>query len=370
MPLLSRVCRLMGSGGQLRLVRSTARCLRERRPISLPEDIIRAKRVAIVLAELPFDALHQLRTVIALVSRFPDAEIVVICELHVASFFEHVQGISEIVTYDAAERYLFSRELTSLGNMLSQREFDVCFLLERHPDAALLHLMTRMSPKVRVGYEGASGYPFLNVRIRPLGVRTHIADQNLLVAEAVGAKRPASTRWTVSKEIVREVVHAIREYRIPENAPLVGIDAGFFYGQFGEQWTDSLLDTLQGLSRCSWYLYSYHAPVQPFLRWLERRQLPMFSALSPSRSAALVDRSAVVVSGRAVLFELATLLGKQVVGVFASSEQCLYCRPGLACRAVSYSGRPDEDTIKQVRDAVESLLAVRAGASWAASQGR
>jgi ADP-heptose:LPS heptosyltransferase len=356
MPLLSRICRLMGNEGQLRFVRLTARCLRGRHPISLPDDVAKAKRVAIVLSELPLDALHQLQTVIALVSRFTEAEIVVVCELQVASFFEHIQGISEIVTYEAAERYLFSRELTSLGNMLSQREFDVCFLLERRPDPSLLHLMARMCPKVRIGYEGALGYPFLNVRVRPKGVRTHIAEQNLLVAEAVGAKRPDNTRWTVSKEIVREVVQAIRESGIPQNVPLAGLDAGFFHEQFGEQWTDLLIDALRGLDRYSWYLYSYGAPVQPLLDWLESRKLPTFSALSPSRSAALVDRSAVVVSGRAVMFELAHLLGKPVVGVFEADELSRYCAPGRACRAVSYSGSPGEETVGQARAAVEALM--------------
>jgi hypothetical protein len=338
-------------------VRATARCLRKSRHMILPGDATKARTVAIILPEDRFEALHQLSNVLALLSLFKEAHIVIIGELRVASLFEHIQDAAEILTYDASGRYLFSKELASLANMLSEKEFDVCFLLERTPDVALLHLMARISPRIRIGYDGAGDYPFLNVRVRPLGTRRHISAQNMLMAEALGAKPPQGIRWTVSKDTSEEIAHTLRECRIDEDAVLLGLDAGLFFGLFGEQWTDMLVDKLSGLSGMSLYVFSDATPAEPFLGWLERRGLPTISASAPSRCAALVQRSEAVVSGRAVLFELANLLGKPSIGVFAEDEVGRYCRPSLLCRPVAYSGRPDEQTVAEVCRQIFSLAA-------------
>jgi len=350
--LLSRLCRILGEKGRVRLVRYSAPCLRAPHAFALPLDLKTARRVAVLLPEDPFDALLQMNTVLAVVHLFHRADIVIICECRVAAFFGHVQGIKEIVTYKIEGRYLFSREFMTLGGILALRQFDVCLLLERNPDISLLHLMVRMSPKVRVGYAGASDYPFLNVRIRAQGTSVYVPDQNFILAEALGARRPAPVRWSVSKQSREEIQLLLREFRIPGDAKLAGIEAGSLAAQCGREWTQMLVNTLMRQAGYLWYLYFNSAPEQSFLERLVASGIPAFSSLSASRSAALVQRSSIVISGKAVLFVMAHILARPVIGIYEHDDAQRYCKPSPLCMVVPYRGNPDDRTVRQVSELV------------------
>ncbi|MBD3394465.1 MAG: hypothetical protein GF418_02465 [Chitinivibrionales bacterium] len=359
--MLSRLSRLVGPRGQDALVRLTYPCFRSRTPLRLPADLTGARRLAVILPEDPLESLHAMSVVGALVNHFSGAEVVIACERRVAGFFERVRGIADVVAYDRGERYLYSREFGELGDMLSQKACDACVILEKNPDASLWYLIARMAPPIRIGYAQAASYPFLNVRIRTTGEAAHASDQNLLAAAVMGAKPVPPATWSVSKETIEEMRHALREYRIPEGAAVACLDAAYLYGRFGAEWTSTLVNTVREIDNLEWVIYAGDSADEDLVAWIERSGLPAFPALSPSRSAALIQVSCAVVSGKAVLFELAHLLGKPAIGVFEENEVCRYCRPDGLSHVAGFSGRPDDRTAGRVKEIIGTLAAARPG---------
>jgi ADP-heptose:LPS heptosyltransferase len=344
----SRLCRVLGEQGRIRLVRAIAPCLRRRHRMALPRDLKAARNVALFLPGDPLEALYAIPAILAFTNYFRDAHRVIICERSTASYFDYMQGIAEIVSYDAEGRFLYSREMTALETVLSSREYDVCVMMERAPDISLLKLMLRISSGIRIGYDNGRRDGFYNFRVRGGAGQGHVSARTLLLAHTIGARPPGSIQWNVSKQSMEEIRHALRENRVDTSVPLAGIDAGYFYRRFGSAWAGRLVASLTQQHRFSWYLYSESAPGEGLLAWCAATNLPLFSSLSPSRTAALIQLSWVVVSGRAVLFALASILSRPVVAVLERSEAAAYSTSSPRCSVVQFSGNPGEETVAAV----------------------
>jgi hypothetical protein len=162
-------------------------------------------------------------------------------------------------------------------------------------------------------------------------------------------------RWTVSRDTALELAEVFRENGIPENAPLVGIDASHFCGQFGLDWLKALVTAVRSRGRGQPYLYLDDESDQALATWVQRAGIPTVSALSPPLVLALISYSTSVISGKSTFFELAQLVHRPTVGVFSGSEMARYCRISNTCIGVPYRTRPDSNAIDQVCDAMDEL---------------
>lgn len=324
--------------------------------LSFPWNYSAFKKVLVILPEEPIEAFHQIKTYLGLVSLIKNARFFIFCTKNVATLFHQIHPEATMVEYETSERYLFSDEFHALGKYFLSEEIDLCLLLERQPDNALLYLIGKTAAPFRAGYVGSAQYPFLNIQVNPAPSKEYLSDRNFMIARIFGASENSRLRWSVAKETLNEISHLMHEFSMPVGVPTIGIDAGFFFDAFGESWTVMLIGKLKTIEACAFYLYSEGEPDESLRRFLGSFSIPVFTSMTPSRSAALISKSRCTLSGKTVFFELANVLGNPVIGLFEKKECALYCRQTSSTHGIGYDGRPDEETAQRIVSTLKKLL--------------
>ncbi len=349
--------RLVGRGRGLALKGAFLRRRLKGTVVHFPRDFSRARGVLIILPREPLDALLHVDNLISLLALFRGSRTTLLVTAEVAAYYSRVQGVDAVVEYEEAALDPFSPEFRETMRMIGDESYDLCVMLEEDPDPALLLFAGQTLAPLRLGFRGADRWPFLNVHVKPSGRDTYLAARNMIIARLLGARPKTRNRWVVSREATEDVSQMMKEYRLEQGATVVGVDAGFFRGRFGSEWTRGLLEPLKEGAGAALYLYSNERrDTEETRAWLTGRGIPVFSELPVSRVAALVQLSSLLIAGRTSLFELAHLLRRPVIGIFERAEAALYCGPDRHCRAVTYEGRPGKETLEDVRKAwLESL---------------
>jgi|WetSurMetagenome_2_1015567.scaffolds.fasta_scaffold00056_5 ADP-heptose:LPS heptosyltransferase len=336
------------------LGRSVERKYRAQR-MTFPYDMGPSRRVLIILPLDPVTALHQITGVASLVARYAGVHVSVVSEKRITPFFRAIAGIAEFIEYDRDEHYLFSPAFDAMGKKIHTGKFDVCLMLESSPDSALLYMAGQSAAALRVGLAGAGEYPFLNLHVKPSPGLRYLTDRGLLVASVLGVPRREKPGWSVTRESADEARTMLHERGLDHDPRLVGIDAPSFLSRFGGEWVRSLVDGLKARP-CSCYLFSWERPGDEASEWMAKQGLPVFADLPVSRAAALLALSELVVAGRGVMFELADLLRRPVVGLFPEEEFDSLCRETETTRGLRIPVRPDEATLALVGRMLDARL--------------
>jgi ADP-heptose:LPS heptosyltransferase len=324
--------------------------------LSFPWNYSAFKKVLVILPEEPVEAVHQIKTYLGLASLIKNAGFFILCTKDVAMFFQRIHPEATFVEYEKSERYLFSDEFKALGKYFFSEEIDLCLLLERVPNDALLYLIGKTAAPFRAGYVGSAHYPFLNIQVNPLPAKEYLSDRNFMIARIFGASENPRLRWSVAKETVNEIVHMMHELNMPEAAPIIGIDAGYFFTSFGEAWTGKLIRKLKSIGTYIFYFYYEGEPDETVQRFLNSFSIPIFANITPSRCAALISKSEYTVTGKTVFFELAHLLHNPVIGIFEKKELATYCQQTSSTHGIAFDDRPDEETAQRIVDTLQKAI--------------
>lgn len=323
--------------------------------IDIPDDLAAVKNLLFVLPEDTLEALHQIVNILSIINHFNRTHKVhsfFLCEKRVAPYFNNFQGAITVIEYDTSERYLFSNYFSQLQKRLAKEYIDLCLFLERDPDLSLLYLIGHIQVKIRISYAEVGSFPFFNLQIRSFDRRSHLTEQNNIMSKILGAKLSSEIHWTVSKDTIGEIKMMLKESSIMETNWIGGIDAQLFYYKYGISWLNNLIENLTLQSNKKWYLYTRDIPEESFFNWLKSKNIPVFSDLSPPRLAALIKISNLIISGKNEMFELANLLQTHAIGLFQQSELQKYCRSAPHSIGISFSNKPDENTIKSIIDTI------------------
>lgn len=358
-PLLYYLTKCLSKRGQTNFIKYLVSRKCGSYVLNLPDDLSTAKNILFVLPEDILEALHQVVNIVSIINHFHKihkAQIVFLCEKKIAPYFKNFHGVSSVFEYERTQRYLFSNEFSLLRKMLIKEYIDVCLFLERDPDLSLLLLIGQINIKIRVAYFNVGSFPFFNLHIGPANHHNvYRTEQNSIMAKTLGAELDSDLHWSVSKDTIEEITVMLKESSLQETVWLGGIDTQHFYYTFGSHWTEALIENLLMQNNRFWYLYVENIPEQSFLNWLKARKMPVFSDLSPSRLAALLYKTDCIISGKAMIFELANLLHKSAIGLFTEKELHQYCRSTPQSIGVSYSKRPDEQTIARISERIAAF---------------
>jgi hypothetical protein len=160
---LSWICAIAGLRFSTFVVQTAVRRRCRHEEIHLPSGIAAAKSVLIILPE---DFLNETAFSEVLASLPANITIVLLCENSNAALFKNMKNVSEIIGYNAENRFLFSREMNALGKQAALTEYDICVSLERDSHLALLYLVSESRPAIRIGYDKSDSDFFFNVRLR------------------------------------------------------------------------------------------------------------------------------------------------------------------------------------------------------------
>ncbi|MBN2037076.1 MAG: hypothetical protein JW768_10070 [Chitinispirillaceae bacterium] len=326
-------------------------------PFVFPLDPSQYKRVLVILPGKRLQVLHQLRNLAELKAFFRNATLTVLAEESCVPLVNLIEGMT-VSVYSRDDKKLFSAPFKQFS-----KEFhgivDLCILLTREEDLPLLYLAGMTAAPVRIGYVGAGGSPFLNLHVNPSPQRQYFSDWNSAMAEMLGAKRAKQVHWRVAKETIAEIEYMWKEMHVDPHSRLVGVDAHFAVQRFGANWTESFIKALIPAARGSLYLYAKDNNQQDIMEWMSQFNLPIVHTLTISQMAALISRSALVVTGNTLLFGLASLLETKVVGIFDDRQVSAYCPAGPTIRSIVFERTPDAKSIDHAAVAVAELLLVR-----------
>lgn len=322
--------------------------------VSFPIDVPSTKDILIILPEDPLQVLYQLRSVITLTQIFKHAGITLLCEKSAAPYAKMLPGLN-VIEYDSEDCNNFASEFRSLTQELKGNP-DICFLLEKNPNPAMLYLTCVTAAPIRVGYYGAGNYPFLNLHFRPNDGKRYLPEINNSLVTLFGESHNKRVRWSVARKTIEEIDQLIKESRVPKNSKIIGLEPLWFIRNFGESWTEELIGMIRPLCNGSLYIYTEGEPRDNEIQWLKQQDLPVFSQLSALRTAALVSRSELVITGNTVLYALAGLLDKPAIGLFDENEIDTYCPQTSALKGISYNKTPDQSTINRIASVAMGLL--------------
>lgn len=322
--------------------------------VTFPIKIDSVKEILIILPENPLQVLYQLRNVITLTQIFKHSEISLLCERNSSSYVKMIPGLS-IIEYDFEDCQNFSQEFIALSKDFRHR-IDICFLLEKNPPPALLYFTALTGAPVRLGYFGAGNYPFLNLRFRPDLNKKYLPEINNTLTSLFGFSQSRRVKWSVAHKTIEEIDQLIKESRINRGEKIFGLDPLWFYRKFGASWTEKLINSIRSINGVILYLYTDEEPQEYELAWLSEQKLPVFSNLSAQRTAALLSKSELIITGNTILYALAGLLEKPAIGLFEDQEFDTYCPQSHVLRGISYSKTPDQALVDQIASVASGIL--------------
>lgn len=312
--------------------------------VRFPVNIYETKEILIILPEQHLDVLHQLKNVISLIKLFKHATVSIVCEHSTSSYIKMIPGLN-IIEYDRQEQVSFSASLVKEIRELNH--IDICFLLIKNPDLPLLYLAGASGADIRAGYSESGGFPFLNLQIRPDTNKKYLTDWNCSIAKLFGAS-PEDVRWSVARKTIDEINHLLKELKIEKNVHLIGIDVAFLLNQFGNSWTEILIQNLKKFNPGQLYFYIDEKFPSSQLQWVQKQNIPFLGNLSASRTAALISRSRLVITGNTMIYALASLLKKPAVGFFKDDEIEMYCPQTANLMGIPYKTVSEEMVFKTI----------------------
>jgi hypothetical protein len=322
------------------------------------------RSILVWVPEQPGDALRQIVNITGIVSLFPNATVYLVCNRDVAGYFRPLGSVATLVEYSEQATVLFSKEFEVFRREIRELAPDAVFNLHAEYSLAVATLIVLSGAPLRVGYEGIAGYPFVNIQVRPDTSPRLIDHRNASIARAFGAHPSAPPRWSVSKETVEEVRHVLKEQTITTNNIHICIDAVCFYVHYGQRWTEKLLAHLPHNDTVKYSACTTTGTPDEVIPWLQHSSLSIFHATTPSRLAAFIHCTSLIVSGNSLLYQLSALLQHRATALFSEEHSRLYFHTGIADHtAVLYSDAPDQSSIAGVVESIGETItsSVRSG---------
>jgi len=343
------VLALIGKSGIYRLASFILKRRYKVSAICFPINISEVKEILLILPQSPIDVLYQLQNITGIASLFKHAGVTLVCERQTTSLVKMIPGLN-VIEYDLDSSRTFSKQFTGLA-----KEFrgvvDICFLLDHKPDLPLLYLAGASAAPTRVGYYGAGEFPFLNLQVSPSKQRKYIPDLNCSISDLFGAK-PEGVCWSVAPKVLDEIDHLLRESKIKRKGSLIGVDALFLFRKFGQQCAEQFLCRFKELNNGEMYLYADHIDSVKETDWLKSQKLPVLTHLSESRTAALVSRSDLIITGNTLLYVVAGLLNRPAIGFFHETEIESYCPQSTNQKGISFKGVSEKETVEVLDRAI------------------
>jgi hypothetical protein len=306
-----------------------------------PVDPHSVSSVLIVLPESSLDVLYQLKNILSIMAVFTKAKVTAFCPDTETSLLKMLPEL-EIVEYPKEEPDRFA--CFSSFTRQFKNNVDICILLDRTPDISKVTFVISTNAPIRAGYKDAGDFPFLNLKVGANPDEHYLPQRNSMMAEMFG-KGFESPKFSVSKKLIDDVEHMLKEQRISDDAGLIGVDALYFLDKYGQQWFLKLIAQIEKDFSGKLYCYLSREPSQQEATFFTSEGIRCITPLSESRLAALVTKSSIILSANSVLYGFCAMFGINAVGLFNSSEYKNYCPDTPKLQGIVYEGKSDEQCL-------------------------
>jgi len=348
---------IIGQSFSKKLIAFLLRKRIDRSPAAFPNDLARSSDMLFILPQDRVEMVFLLESLFAVLGRYRNSNVTFLCPAAHAPYVSGRKRV-QVIKYNPAEFQLYSEEFHRLAGELSNRAFDICVLLEKEQTLAHLYFVGLSRAHLRIGWSVGNGYPFLNVRLVPT-VRENVTvwERNLEIAKILDADAGTTVRWGVQKTTAEEVTQMLGEYRLKNDQPLICIDLASLERTCGGAWCAELLNALKGSGIRQFYIFG--GPEEEHVTFNKDAPFPILPSMSIPRTAALLDRTEVVITGLGALLGLAQISMNKIVPALTKDAAAAYCKNSNNIMPVTFSQEPDGAVVKAIVKNVRTLLAAK-----------
>ncbi|MFH0920262.1 MAG: hypothetical protein V1913_07850 [Fibrobacterota bacterium] len=293
--------------------------------ISFNEHIRDFRRVLVLLPDNPYEILLTQKSLIALKDHHPDMTLDVIAESVNRDVVKSNPCIDNGYFYSKHE-YLYNHiSYRELIRTLKERNYQACFIFKQDVSPLDLIVAAQSGAPLRVGFAGGDAAPFLNLTVRPRKDIEYEGDKYESLVRTLGVRTNRSRlKWDIAKTTERDVEGLLVEagYRIDQ--PLIGlnISPGISGRSLPPDLIIRLAMELRKNSNAEIILFHSGAREAADVKELEElnRHVVPISEDKISFAAAFVYKCDLIVSLNNLIYQLAIILDRPVVGLFENLE--------------------------------------------------
>jgi len=293
--------------------------------ISFNEHIRNFRRVLVLLPDNPYEILLTQKSLIALKEHHTDMVLDVIAESVNRDVVKSNPCIDSGYFYSRDEYYYNHPSFKELLQTLKAKTYDACFVFKQEVSVLDLIVAAQSGAPLRVGFAGGENAPFLNLTVRPRKDIEYEGDKTESLVRTLGVKTTRSRlKWNIAKTTERDVEGLLVEagYRIDQ--PLIGLNIS--PSIMGRTLPPDLIITLAMELRknSNAEIILFHSGMRDAadikaLEELNRHVVPI-SEDKISFAAAFVYKCDLIVSLNNLIYQLAIILDRPVVGLFENLE--------------------------------------------------
>ncbi|MFW6244253.1 MAG: glycosyltransferase family 9 protein [Fibrobacterota bacterium] len=320
--------------------------------IEIPSGLRKCSYVLIILPQNRLEMVFQLENLIALLSLYKHAEITLLCTPGVSSFVRGLHGV-RIQEYPPEEMCLYSLQWKTFIQE-SEGVFDLCINLEKQENLALLYLIGHCRIPIRVGYEEAGDYPFLNIRLKNSSQENrNLSERNRVISKFLGAKGNKNIEWGVSKTTADETKQLLREMKLAETSFLTGVDLCSLEAYCGKGWCEHLIRSLKKNTNGQFYIFSGMKGETNAIPSSET--FPLLPQLSIPQTAALIKQTHLIITSKSALLGLAQLSSCHVAAVLKEKDFSIYCKNSPSVEPFTFTEKPSGETSDRIIQHLKNL---------------
>ncbi|MDR0305424.1 MAG: hypothetical protein LBI42_01160 [Chitinispirillales bacterium] len=323
--------------------------------LALPADINRSSNIFIILPQERTEMIFQLENLFSMLGKYRDSKVTFLCPAAHVSFVIGLKNAT-VIKYIPQELALYNEPFYQTRKEISRCAFDICINLEKRYNICLAYFCALSRAHLRMGWEEAGTYPFLNVRLKPAsGGGSNLWERNTVFAKLLGAYTDSKVRWGVPKAATEEVAQLLAKHKLKREPALICVDLANLEKRFGKPWCGELIRELKKSGAGQFYIFgglegeSVSFTEEPF---------PCLPPLSITRTAALIAVTDFVITGKGALLGLSQVSYCKIIPVVNSEQAALYCKSSNRISPALFSEKPDSSTVRLVLKNLRTLISL------------
>jgi ADP-heptose:LPS heptosyltransferase len=326
----------LGRAARQRALAFLSRADTHRKTLQFNTHIRNFRRVLLILPENPCEVVLTQKCIIALKALRRNMEIDVIAESANRDLIKSNPYVDRGTFYGAGELLYNHSAFRQLTAAISGRAYDICFLFCRSDNPLFLVLAVQSGAPLRVGFAGPGVSPFINVSVRPSDASVYEGDRAESLIRPLGVKISKSRmQWNISKNAEKDVEGVLAQAGYRAGRPLAGVDLSPSRGHrpFPAGLARELFSGLSkaaGAELVPFYLAGNGRASAPEINGPGKDTVSI-SQNNVSFAAAFVHRCDLVICLNGLVYQLAVMLRRPVIGLFESAETRRWAlrEPGL-----------------------------------------
>ena len=316
---------LLGQERQVRVLNFLNKTYALRKTITFNCFIRDFKRVLVILPEKPYEVLLTQRCIAALKEHKADMIVDVIAESTNKDIIKSNPYVDGGIFYSASEFFYNHPAFKELLAVIRDKSYDACFLMkdEVNPLDLLLSAMS-MAP-LRIGFTGKNVSPFINLSIRPKQGTVYEGDKYEALFKTIGVRMSRSKlRWNIPKATEKDVEGVLVEAGYKIEQPLIGLNiSSSINGRtLPASAIKSLIQELSKLGNAEIILFYSSQKESSLMKELEglKKNIVPIPEDQVSFAAAFVYKCDIIISLNNLIYQLAIMLNRPVIGLFEENE--------------------------------------------------